>query len=147
MPGLNTRSQWATMHGITAKTDIGWAIYPQGFYDILSTMGSAIGNIPIAITENGASYNTTPDARGKVADTARIEYLRSHLQALRRAMHDGVNVRSYYCWSLLDNFEWAEGYGQRFGLVYVDYAKNRARTIKESGRWYAKVAQRNTLGV
>jgi beta-glucosidase len=146
IPGLNTQSQWATMHGVTAKTDIGWAIYPQGFYDILRTMSGVIGDRPIEITENGASCNTTPDANGEIHDTARIDYLRSHLLAMRRAMNDGVKVRAYYCWSLLDNFEWAEGFGQRFGLTYVDFAKGETRTIKESGKWYAKVAATGRVG-
>jgi|SRR5882672_3076298 len=145
IPGLNTESQWATMHGEHPKTDIGWTIYPQGFYDILITMARETGNLPIEITENGASCNTAPDAQGRVRDVARIDYLRSHLQTLARAIHDGVRVRAYHCWSLLDNFEWAQGYSQRFGIVHVDFAHGQRRTVKDSGRWYAGVAAANRV--
>jgi beta-glucosidase len=145
IPGLNTESQWATMHGEHPKTDIGWTIYPQGFYDILITMGRETEGLPIEITENGASYNTAPDKDGRVRDAARIDYLRGHLQALSRAIQGGVRVRGYHCWSLLDNFEWALGYSQRFGIVHVDFANGQRRTVKDSGRWYAGVAAANRV--
>lgn len=144
IPGLNTENVWATMHGTHPKMDNGWTIYPQGFYDILLTMSRVIGKLPIEITENGAAVNTAPDAAGKINDTARIEYLQGHLEAMRRAMDAGVNVRAYHCWSLLDNFEWAEGYSQRFGLVHVDF-KTQKRTMKASGEWFARVAMRNAV--
>jgi beta-glucosidase len=144
VPGLNTESQWATMHGTHPKMDNGWTIYPQGFYDILRTMSRVLGTIPIEITENGAAFNEVPDAAGRIRDSGRIDYLRSHLQALHRAMENGVNVRAYHCWSLLDNFEWADGYSQRFGIAYVDFATQK-RTIKASGEWYAALAATNRL--
>jgi beta-glucosidase len=140
---VNVSGTWATAPGVHPKTDIGWDIYPEGFYDILVRMARETGNLPIEITENGASYNTMPDARGQIHDADRISYLRSHLTKLADAIHDGVPVRAYHCWSLLDNFEWAEGYTQRFGLVYVDFARGQRRTIKDSGRWYAQVARSN----
>ena len=90
---------------------------------------------PIYITENGCSYGTAPDADGVVDDQPRIDYLDGHLRAVARARAEGVDVRSYFTWSLLDNFEWAEGYTQRFGLVYVDYATQQ-RTTKRSYDWY-----------
>jgi beta-glucosidase len=145
VPGLNTQGQWATMLGAHPKTDIGWDIYPQGFYDILVRMARETGNLPIEITENGASFNTGPDAQGKTYDASRIDYLRGHLQAMARAIHDGVPVRAFHYWSLLDNFEWAEGYSQRFGIVHVDFANGQKRTIKDSGYWYAKVAATNRI--
>lgn len=145
VPGLNTESIWATMHGTHPKTDIGWHVYPRGFEEILIRMAQETGSIPIEITENGASYNTEPDAGGRIRDTARIEYLRGHLQSVRRAMERGVPIRAYHCWSLLDNFEWAEGYTQRFGLVHVDFANGQKRTIKDSGHWYARVAAENRV--
>lgn len=144
IPGLDTESLWATMHGDHPKTDIGWTVYPQGFYDILMTMARETGGLPIEITENGASYNTAPDAQGRVPDVARITYLRDHLEAMARAIRNGVPIRGYHCWSLLDNFEWAQGYSQRFGIVHVDFASQR-RTIKDSGRWYAGVAAANRV--
>lgn len=145
IPGLDTASKWATMTGAPPKTDIGWAIYSQGFYDILTRMADETGHLPIEITENGAAYNTAPDAQGRIQDTARIAYLKDHLRALARAMAAGVPVRAYHCWSLMDNFEWAEGFSQRFGIVHVDFARQQRRTIKQSGRWYAKVAATNRI--
>jgi beta-glucosidase len=145
IPGLNTEALWARAAGIHPKTDIGWDIYPQGFYDILLRMAHETGFLPIEITESGAAFNTQPDAQGKINDTARIDYLRSHLHAVARAIEDGVPIRAFHCWSLLDNFEWAEGYSQRFGIVHVDFANKQKRTIKESGHWYAQVAATNSV--
>ncbi len=146
VPGLNTDSDWARMLGDHPKTDIGWDIYPQGFYDILVRMARETGNRPIEITENGASFNTDPDAQGKTNDLERIDYLRGHLTAMARAMREGVPIRAFHYWSLMDNFEWAEGYSQRFGIVHVDFANGQKRTIKESGHWYARVAATNVVG-
>jgi beta-glucosidase len=137
---VEVSGKWATAPGVHPKTDIGWDIYPEGFTEILVRMARETGGLPIEITENGAACNTAPDARGEIHDTARIDYLRNHLVALAQAMRAGVPVRAYHCWSLLDNFEWAEGFSQRFGLVYVDFAQGQRRTVKESGHWYAGVA-------
>jgi beta-glucosidase len=145
IPGLDTESFWATMHGNLPKTDIGWTVYPQGFYDILVRMARETGKLPIEITENGASYNTAPDGSGRIRDVQRIDYLREHLRMMARAIGDGVPIRAYHCWSLLDNFEWAYGYSQRFGIVHVDFADKQRRTIKDSGHWYAGVAASNRV--
>jgi beta-glucosidase len=142
---VQVSGQWATAPSKTPKTDVGWDIYPQGFHQILVRMLREIGPLPIEITENGAAYNATPDAHGQIHDGARIAYLRSHLQALAQAISDGVPVRAYHCWSLMDNFEWAEGYSQRFGLTYVDFAHGQRRIIKDSGHWYAGVAAANIV--
>ena len=142
---VRVSGQWATAPEKTPKTDVGWDIYPQGFREILVRMQRETGPLPIEITENGASYNNAPDAHGQVHDSARIEYLRLHLLALAQAIADGVPVRAYHCWSLMDNFEWAEGYSQRFGLTYVDFTQQQRRTIKDSGHWYAGVAAANAL--
>jgi beta-glucosidase len=146
VPGLDLQAQWATIPGGgLGKTDIGWDIYPPGFYDVLMQMRQVTGARPIEITENGAAYDMDPDAHGQIHDEPRIEYLQAHLKELRRAMRDGVPVRAYHCWSMMDNFEWSEGYSQRFGLTYVDFAHQRERTIKDSGHWYAKVAASNIV--
>ncbi|HKE96320.1 MAG TPA: GH1 family beta-glucosidase [Povalibacter sp.] len=145
IPGLDLEGSWADAPGHQPVTDIGWEIFPEGFYDIVTRMSRETGNLPIEITENGASYNTAPDARGEVHDSKRIAYLRSHLQELSRAIHDGARVRAYHCWSLMDNFEWAYGYTQRFGLAHVDFAGSQKRTIKDSGQWYAQVAAANRV--
>ncbi|WP_257956487.1 family 1 glycosylhydrolase [Nocardioides sp. B-3] len=91
---------------------------------------------PIVITESGAAYSDEPDAEGVVDDQQRIDYLAVHLRAVQQAIERGVDVRGYYCWSLLDNFEWAEGLTQRYGLVHVDF-ETLVRTPKKSFDWYA----------
>jgi beta-glucosidase len=118
-------------------TDFGWPIVPQAFTDLLVEMTRRYPGIPpIIITENGCSYATGPDESGVVDDQLRIDYLDSHIRAVAAAVGRGVDVRGYYCWSLMDNFEWAEGFTQRFGLVHVDY-DTLARTPKRSFDWYA----------
>jgi beta-glucosidase len=94
--------------------------------------------LPLYITENGAAFYDPPHATGRVDDPLRQRYLRDHLRAALEARQKGVDLRGYFAWSLLDNFEWAHGYSPRFGLVHVDYATQQ-RTIKASGRFYAKV--------
>jgi len=125
-------------------TDNGWEVWPRGLYDIVTRISRDYNKPVIEITENGASYLDEPDIHGVVPDTRRIDYYRDHLVELRRAIQDGARVRAYHAWSILDNFEWAEGYTQRFGLVYVDFRDQR-RIIKQSGRWYADVAARNSV--
>ena len=143
VPGLDTTADWAA--GPDEKADNGWDIYPRGFYEILKDISTHIGALPIEITENGAAYNVAPDKHGHVHDRKRIVWLQKHLAELSRAIRDGVPVRAYHCWSLLDNFEWAEGYTQRFGLVYVDFKNRQQRTVKDSGKWYAKVIAANRV--
>jgi beta-glucosidase len=120
-------------------TELGWEVRPDSLREVLGWIKARYGDLPIYITENGAAF-TDPrvDALGRVADGPRIEYFRSHLQAVRAAIADGVDVRGYFAWSLLDNFEWACGYDKTFGLVQVDFA-TQARTIKDSGRFYREV--------
>jgi len=124
------------------KTDNGWEVWPQALYDIAMRITRDFNSPAIEITESGCAYNDGPDPDGLIRDARRIEYHRQYLHALARAIADGADVRSYHAWSLLDNFEWAEGFSQRFGLAYVDF-KTQQRTLKDSGRWYAKVASRN----
>lgn len=123
------------------KTDIGWNIYPEGFYHILKKISDKYGDIPIYITENGSCYNDEPE-NGRVRDTGRIEYLKKHLVSLQRSMESGVNIKGYLTWSLLDNFEWAEGYTMRFGIVHVDY-RTLERTKKDSYYWYKQTIANN----
>jgi beta-glucosidase len=126
------------------KTDMGWEIWPQALYDMIMRITRDFNRPVIEITESGCAYNDGPDANGVIHDKRRIEYHRQYLQAVARAIADGADVRGYHAWSLMDNFEWAEGFSQRFGLAYVDF-KMQQRTIKESGQWYAKVAAGNAL--
>ncbi|SKA34444.1 beta-glucosidase [Marinactinospora thermotolerans DSM 45154] len=121
----------------TPVTAFGWPVAPEGLYRVLTGLRDRYGAAlpPLHVTENGCSRADTPDGAGRVADPERIDYLDRHLRALVAAKRDGVDVRGYFVWSLLDNFEWAEGFTQRFGLVHVDY-RTQARTPKDSFAWY-----------
>lgn len=120
------------------QTDFGWPVIPEGLTETLVMLRDRYGDRlpPIIVTENGCSYADGPGPDGQVGDTRRVEYLDSHLAALRDAIAQGVDVRGYLHWSIIDNFEWAEGFRQRFGLVHVDY-DTQVRTPKASFRWYA----------
>jgi beta-glucosidase len=144
VPGLHVRPVWGADHARDV-TDYGWEVYPQGLYDILHRIARETGHRPMEITENGAAYNDAPDAQGRIRDTRRIAFLRGHFQALHRAISDGLPIRGYHAWSLMDNFEWTAGYTERFGLAYVDFANGQKRSIKDSGHWYAQVAKRNRI--
>jgi beta-glucosidase len=125
-------------------TDFGWEVWPDGFHDLLMRISREYNNPVLEITENGCSYLDAPDEHGAVPDTRRIDFTRGYLSALGRAIRDGAKVRAYHHWSLLDNFEWAEGYAQRFGMVYIDF-RNQRRIIKDSGHWYSKLAASGNL--
>lgn len=122
------------------RTAFDWPVAPDGLHELLGwlrdTYGAALP--PIEITESGCAYDDAPDADGQVADPERIAYLDGHLRAVRAAIDDGVDVRGYFIWSLLDNWEWAEGFTKRFGLVHVDYA-TQTRTPKSSYTWLRDV--------
>jgi beta-glucosidase len=124
-------------------TEIGWEVYPRGLYDIVHRISKDY-QLPIEITENGCSYGDYPNAAGRIIDDRRIRYYREHLRELGRAIQDGADVRGYHAWSIVDNFEWAEGYTQRFGLVYIDFQTQR-RYMKDSAKWYSRVAETNKV--
>ncbi len=130
--------------GKDARTDIGWEVYPDGLRDLLVRVAKDYAPPALVITENGASYFTAPSDDGAIHDTARLDYLRTHLGACVDAIAEGVPLTGYFAWSLMDNFEWAWGYDQRFGLVWVDYA-TQARTPKDSALWYAEVMRTGAL--
>ncbi len=117
--------------------DFGWPSVPAGFTELLIQMKERYGDAlpPIYITENGTAINDEPGADGAVHDERRIDYLAEHLGAVKNAIDAGVDVRGYFHWSLMDNFEWAAGYSQRFGLIHIDYA-TQERTPKDSYSWY-----------
>ncbi|HRY15739.1 MAG: beta-glucosidase [Candidatus Competibacteraceae bacterium] len=119
-------------------TALDWEVYPQGLTEILEWVAQRYGALPLYVTENGAAFYDPPQADGAVDDPLRQCYLRDHLRAVLEARRKGVNLQGYFAWSLLDNFEWAYGYSQRFGLAHVDYATQQ-RTVKASGRFYAEV--------
>jgi len=116
-------------------TAMGWEVDPDGLHELLVRVRRDYGDVPIYITENGAAFEDGPVVNGTLEDPRRVDYLHSHLGALARAIADGVDVRRYFAWSMLDNFEWEHGYSKRFGLVYVDYATQR-RVPKRSALWY-----------
>lgn len=127
------------------KTDLGWPIHPQGLKDLLVKITKRYGKIPIYITENGAAYyNEKPDSKGAIHDSKRRDYLKGHIKALEESIAAGVNLKGYFVWSFMDNFEWAEGTKPRFGIVHVDY-KTQKRRIKNSGLFYSEVARLNAL--
>ncbi|WP_165734905.1 GH1 family beta-glucosidase [Pseudoalteromonas sp. C8] len=115
-------------------TDMGWEVYPQSFTDLLVSLNKTYTLPPIYITENGAAMPDTYN-NGEVNDLDRLSYYNTHLNAVHNAVEQGVVIDGYFAWSLMDNFEWAEGYLKRFGIVYVDY-KTQQRTIKNSGLAY-----------
>ena len=150
--GINYYTRSVTCHNPDAKpvqagrvkqrqathTETDWEVYPQGLADTLLGIRQRYGNIPLYVTENGAAFYDPPTVEGEVNDPLRVDYLREHLKVARRVIQEGVNLRGYFAWSLLDNFEWSLGYSKRFGIIHVDYATQR-RTPKASARFYAEV--------
>jgi beta-glucosidase len=128
-------------------TGMGWEVDPAGLRNLLTWLHADYtgpAGVPLVITESGAAFDDVVDEAGYVDDADRIDYLRRHLTAVREAMDAGADVRGYLVWSLMDNFEWAHGYGKRFGLVRVDADLNRIP--KASARWFADVARTGRVG-
>jgi beta-glucosidase len=126
-------------------TASGWAIEPDGLVETLVRLSTDYDPPPIYVHENGAAFDDHPDDRGEVHDDDRIHFLRDHFRAAHDALARGVDLRGYFVWSLLDNFEWAEGYSKRFGLVWVDYQTQR-RIPKSSAQWFARVIATGVVG-
>ncbi len=129
------------------STDVGWPVVPAALREWLLSFRARYRAAvpPIVVTESGCSYNTEPDPNGVVDDQPRIDYHDAHLRAVGEAIAAGVDVRGYYLGSLLDGFEWAEGYQQRFGLVHVDH-ETGARTPKQSFDWFAGLVAAHRAG-
>ena len=127
----------------SSVSDMGWEVYPAGLFELLFRMKKEYGNPAIYVTENGAAFPDPVSADGQVHDARRQTYLEQHLAAVYAAAKAGVDVRGYFVWSLIDNFEWAYGYDKRFGIVRVDFS-NQRRTIKDSGHWYSQFIQKHT---
>ena len=115
-------------------TEMNWEIYPEGIYKMLRRFSDYEGIDKIIVTENGAAF---PDnvKNGEVNDPKRIQFYKDYLRNVLRAKQEGVNVQGYFAWTLMDNFEWAEGYHTRFGLVHVDF-ETQKRILKDSGKWF-----------
>jgi len=148
----NGRDPYTRFHAVMPTegplTDAGLEVWPRGIYDLVMQITREYNRPIIEITESGCSYLDAPYDKdnGRVPDPHRIQFYREHLAELARAINDGANVRSYHAWSLLDNFEWSDGYSQRYGLTYVDF-RDQKRTVKDSGLWYGRVAAVNRLNV
>ena len=149
-PDANGRDPYTRFHAVMPAehplTEAGLEIYPRGIYDLVMQISREYNYPQIEITESGCCYSDAPYAAngGHVPDTRRITFFREHLRELARAIQDGAKVRAYHAWSLLDNFEWTDGYSQRYGLTYVDY-RDQKRMIKDSGLWYGKLAATGQL--
>jgi beta-glucosidase len=144
-PGY-VQSSGDVVDGPHPRSLAGWQeIYPDGLYDLLVRIKQDYGDVPFSITENGIPTNDVLDG-GTVDDLERLQFLHRHLAALHRAIQAGVKLRSYHVWSLLDNFEWAAGYTQRWGIVYVDFPTQR-RTPKRSALWYREIIRQHGLSV
>jgi beta-glucosidase len=146
-PDVEAEFAWVVRAETTTgipTSDLGWEMTPDVLRDLLLRLGDEYRAPPILITENGCSLRDEIAPDGAVHDPRRTEFLRTHIAAVEEAIDAGADVRGFFVWSLLDNFEWAEGYGPRFGLAYVDYATQR-RIPKDSAAWYGAVAARNGL--
>ncbi len=138
--GVDSSGNWLQ---VQPSSPAGWQqVYPEGLYDLLTRLTRDYPDAPpYIITENGIP---DPDAQGQIDDPVRLEFLRAHLQQAARAIDEGVDLRQYYAWSLLDNFEWARGMTQRWGIVHVDF-DTQERTPKASARWYSGVVEQNAV--
>jgi beta-glucosidase len=125
-------------------TSFGWEQTPGSLTDLLLWLHDYTRGTPLAVTENGAAFVDTVEPDGRVRDDDRVRYFAEHLRAVHAAIEGGANVRGYLAWSLLDNFEWAKGFSQRFGLIHVDFATQR-RTVKDSARFLAEVVAANAV--
>ena len=126
----------------TARTAMGWPITPERFTQLLVRLHRDYPGLPLVVTENGAAFDDTADDEGNVRDDDRTAYLAEHIAAVAAAREQGADVRGYFAWSLMDNFEWAEGYAKRFGIVHVDYATQK-RTPKQSALWFRDAIARS----
>jgi beta-glucosidase len=129
------RLKFEVVHGKYSRTEMDWEIVPEALYDLVLRIRKEYTKIPIYITENGAAFKDTLSKKGEIHDTKRIDYLRRHLLEVSRLNKKKMDIRGYFLWSLMDNFEWQFGYSKRFGIIYVDYSTYR-RILKDSALWY-----------
>ena len=144
LSGENFRVRMVVVRDVE-RTDNGWEVYPEAIHQAIMRTWNDY-RLPIWVTDNGCAINDGPDSDGNVNDDRRISYLQRYLAQVGRAINEGADVRGYHVWTLLDNFEWLEGYSQRFGLVYVDFPTQR-RIVKKSGHWYRDLIAANRLEI
>jgi beta-glucosidase len=123
-----------------------WEVAPEGLYRLLLRVAREYRPGVVYVTENGTPLPDAPAADGAVRDPVRQTYIARHAAAVHQAIADGVDVRGYFLWSFMDNFEWAYGYTKRFGVIYVDF-NTQSRKVKDSGRWYSRVARENCFSI
>lgn len=146
----NGRDPYTRFHAVMPTegplTHAGLEIWPRGIYDLVTQISREYDHPIIELTECGCCYMDTPYEKegGRVPDERRTTFFKGILAELARAIADGAKVRAFHAWSLMDNFEWTDGYSQRYGLTYVDY-RDQKRTVKDSGLWYGRVAGSNRL--
>ncbi|QXC59764.1 beta-glucosidase [Aquihabitans sp. G128] len=136
IPGLHAIPWMSKDHRRYEITAMGWEVQPDGLYEALAKVHAYDPDLRLVVTENGAAFPDRLEG-GRVHDERRTAFYRAHLAEVRRAQADGIPVDGYFCWSLMDNFEWAEGYVPRFGLTHIDFATQQ-RTVKDSGRWFQR---------
>ncbi len=127
------------------RTAFNWEVWPAAIYQMIKRVDKDYGHPPIYVTENGCSYPTAPGADGRVHDDERTEFYRAYVGQVARALDEGCDVRGYYAWSLIDNFEWATGYSQRFGITHCDFENGQKRTVKDSGYWFRDLIAKNEI--
>jgi beta-glucosidase len=145
-PWVGSEGRVRFVHQEGERTAMGWVVDPTGLTDLLLRIDRDYGPMPMAVTENGAAFEDVPGPDGEVEDPRRIAYLQGHIAAVRDAMAAGVDVRGYFVWSLLDNFEWSYGYSKRFGIVRVDFETGK-RVVKASGHWYRRFVEDDRSGL
>lgn len=141
---LNHVQTAASPNPNASYTEMDWEVYPNSLYDTLNRLHFQYHAPKIYVTENGCSYSDGPDGNGRIADQRRVDYFQGYLAGVHQAIGNGVPVAGYFIWSFMDNFEWARGYSQRFGIVYVDY-QTQQRLPKDSAYWYKDVIKHNRL--
>jgi beta-glucosidase len=120
------------------KSDMNWGVSPRALYYILKHSQEYFPGVPMYISENGMACKDTETDNGEILDIDRVEYLRTHLEMCSKAIQDGIDLKGYFLWSLMDNFEWAWGFTKRFGIIRVNYSSLK-RTVKLSGKYYSEV--------
>jgi beta-glucosidase len=125
-------------------TAMGWPIDPKGLFVVLSELRDRYGNLPLYVTENGACFSEAPGASGRIEDDRRIAYLHDHIAVCHQALAAKVDLRGYFVWTLMDNFEWAYGYTAPFGIININRSDLK-RTAKTSFDWMQRVVLGNTL--
>jgi len=140
----DSKLNYQSVKGNLKKTAMDWEIYPEGLYDIIIRLRKEYTRLPIYVAENGAAFNDVLSEEKQINDVERIDYIKGHLMKIVDLNQQGADIRGYYLWSLMDNFEWTYGYSKRFGIVYVDF-KTQERILKDSALWYRKVIKNRTI--